>query len=180
MTAATDALVIRDASPADVPAITAIYGHHVRHGLASFEETPPDEDEIARRFADVAAKGYPYLVAAPGAGGAVLGYAYASAYRPRPAYRWTVENSVYLAPASARRGIGAALLAALIARCEAKGFRQMVAVIGDSANDASIGLHERLGFVRAGLIRSVGYKHGRWVDSVLMQRALGAGDSTHP
>jgi phosphinothricin acetyltransferase len=170
---------IRDAVPADVPAIAAIYGHHVLHGLASFEETAPDVAEMARRFADVTGKGYPYIVAVA-EDGAIAGYAYVSAYRPRPAYRWTVENSVYLAPERARRGIGAALLAELIRRCEAKGYRQMVAVIGDSANDASIGLHERLGFHRAGLIRSVGYKHGRWVDSVLMQRALGAGDTTHP
>jgi len=181
MSEAPVAAVIRDACPDDVPAIARIYGHHVLHGLASFEETAPSDEEIGRRFAEIAAKGYPYIVACePGSPGQVVGYAYASAYRPRPAYRWTVENSVYLAPERAGQGIGAALLATLIARCEAKGYRQMVAVIGDSANAASIGLHERLGFHRAGLIASVGFKHGRWVDSVLMQRALGAGDTINP
>ena len=172
------AILIRDAGPDDIPAIARIYGHHVLHGLASFEEIAPPDEEMARRHGEIVGKGYPYIVAVEA--GAIVGYAYASAYRPRPAYRWTVENSVYLAPDQAGRGIGAALLAALIARCEAKGYRQMVAVIGDSANAASIGLHERLGFHRAGLIASVGFKHGRWVDSVLMQRALGAGDTTNP
>ncbi|MCC7276565.1 MAG: N-acetyltransferase [Alphaproteobacteria bacterium] len=173
------AVTIRDARPEDIPAIAAIYGHHVLTGLASFEETAPSVEEMARRHAEITGKGYPYIVAEESAG-TVVGYAYAGPYRPRPAYRHSVENSVYLAPGRQRSGIGSALLGALIARCEAKGYRQMVAVIGDSANAASIGLHARHGFTRVGTLRSIGYKHGRWVDSVLMQRALGAGDTTRP
>lgn len=169
---------IRDAVSADLPAIAAIYGHHVRHGLASFEEEAPTVEEMARRHAEIVARGYPYIVAE--CDGAVAGYAYAGPYRTRPAYRHSVENSVYLAPDRQRQGIGARLLAELIRRCEAAGFRQMVAIIGDSANAASIALHARLGFRRAGLLTAIGYKHGRWVDSVLMQRALGPGDTTDP
>jgi L-amino acid N-acyltransferase YncA len=161
-----------------VPAITAIYGHWVRHGLASFELDPPEEAEMARRRAAILAAGYPYLVAE--AEGRLLGYACASAYRPRPAYRFAVEDSVYVAPGAGRAGTGRALLEALIARCTARGFRLMVAVIGDSANAASIGLHERAGFTRAGLLPAIGWKHGRWVDSVLMTRPLGAGATTPP
>ena len=170
--------IVRDAVAADLPAIARIYGHHVRHGLASFEEQAPSEEEMARRHAEIAGRGFPYLVAT--VGGAVAGYAYAGPYRPRPAYRHSVENSVYLDPARQRGGIGTLLLAELIRRCEAAGFRQMVAVIGDSGNAASIGLHARLGFRHAGLLTAIGYKHGRWVDSVLMQRALGPGDTTDP
>lgn len=169
---------IRDAVAADIPAIAAIYGHHVRHGLASFEEEPPPAEEMARRHAETTGRGYPYLVAE--ADGAVAGYAYAGPYRTRPAYRHSVENSVYLAPGRERAGIGSRLLAELIRRCEAAGFRQMVAVIGDSANASSIGLHARHGFRHAGVLTAIGYKHGRWVDSVLMQRALGPGDTTNP
>jgi len=169
---------IRDSRPEDVPAITAIYGHWVRHGLASFELDPPEEAEMARRRAAILAAGYPYLVAE--AEGRLLGYACASAYRPRPAYRFAVEDSVYVAPGAGRAGTGRALLEALIARCTARGFRLMVAVIGDSANAASIGLHERAGFTRAGLLPAIGWKHGRWVDSVLMTRPLGAGATTPP
>ena len=169
---------IRDSRPDDVPAIAAIYGHWVIHGLASFELDPPDAAEIGRRRDAVLAGGYPHLVAERD--GTVLGYAYASAYRPRPAYRFAVENSVYVAPGAGRSGTGQALLEALIDRCTAHGFRLMVAVIGDSANAASIGLHARAGFARAGLIPAVGWKHGRWVDSVLMTRPLGAGASTPP
>lgn len=169
---------IRDAVAADIAAIAAIYGHHVRHGLASFEEEPPPAGEMARRHAETTGRGYPYLVAE--ADGQVAGYAYAGPYRTRPAYRHSVENSVYLAPGRERAGIGSRLLAELIRRCEAAGFRQMVAVIGDSANAASIGLHARHGFRHAGVLTAIGYKHGRWVDSVLMQRALGPGDTTHP
>lgn len=171
-------LLIRDGRDDDIPAITAIYGHWVTHGLASFELEAPDAAEMARRRAAVLAGGYPYLVAE--GEGRVIGYAYASAYRPRPAYRFAVENSVYVAPGLTRGGTGAALLDALIGACTARGFRLMVAVIGDSANAASIGLHERAGFARAGLLPAIGWKHGRWVDSVLMTRALGEGSTTPP
>ncbi len=182
-------LYIRDAESADLPAIRDIYGHHVLHGLASFEETAPDLAEITRRFESLKADGRPYIAAVDAsgsverAGGSVeriVGYGYLSAYRPRPAYRYTVENSLYVAPDRARQGIGAALLQELIARGEALGHRQMMAVIGDSAHDASILLHERHGFRRVGTIASVGFKFDRWVDSVLLQRALGEGDSTLP
>lgn len=174
----TTDLLIRDSRDDDVPAIAAIYGHWVTHGLASFELAPPDAAEIARRRDAILAAGYPYLIAERN--GQVAGYAYASAYRPRPAYRFAVENSVYVAPGGTRGGTGAALLDALIAACTVRGFRLMVAVIGDSANQASIGLHERAGFSRAGLLPAIGWKHGRWVDSVLMTRALGAGAATPP
>ncbi|MBR0660558.1 GNAT family N-acetyltransferase [Neoroseomonas oryzicola] len=169
---------IRASREDDLPALTAIYGHWVTHGLASFELEPPDLAEMARRRAAVLAGGYPHLVAERD--GVIVGYTYASAYRPRPAYRFAVENSVYVAPGGTRGGTGRALLDALIADCTGRGFRLMVAVIGDSANYASIGLHERAGFARAGLLPAVGWKHGRWVDSVLMTRALGAGATTPP
>lgn len=169
---------VRDSRDEDLPAITAIYGHHVRHGLASFEEEAPSLEGMAKRRAGSLAAGYPYIVAE--AEGRVLGYAYVSAYRPRPAYRFSVENSIYIDPDARRGGIGSALLPALIARCTAAGYRQMIAVIGDSANAASIGLHAKFGFREIGTIRSVGFKHGRWVDSVLMQRELGDGDSRLP
>jgi phosphinothricin acetyltransferase len=169
---------VRDSRDEDLPAITAIYGHHVRHGLASFEEEAPPLAEMAKRRAGYLSAGYPYIVAE--AEGRLLGYAYASAYRPRPAYRFSVENSIYIDPDARRGGIGSALLPVLIERCTAAGFRQMIAVIGDSANTASIGLHAKFGFREVGTIRSVGFKHGRWVDSVLMQRGLGEGDGTTP
>jgi phosphinothricin acetyltransferase len=169
---------IRPATGEDLAAVTAIYARHVRDGTASFELEPPSEEEMRRRHAELRARGYPYLVAE--AGGEVLGYAYAGPYRPRLAYRDTVENSVYLRPDAAGRGLGTRLLDALIAACAACGFRQMVAVVGDSANLASIRLHERLGFRSVGVLRSVGYKHGRWLDTVLLQRALGAGDAAPP
>ncbi|SHI38465.1 phosphinothricin acetyltransferase [Roseomonas rosea] len=170
---------IRDSRPEDVPAITRIYAHWVEHGRASFELTPPGEAEMAGRRDAVLAGGYPHLVAVD-EDGALLGYAYASAYRPRPAYRHTVENSVYVAPGGTQSGIGRALLEALIARCEAADFRLMVAVIGDSANAPSIRLHEKLGFRHAGVIPSIGFKHERWLDTVLMTRPLGPGDTTPP
>ena len=170
---------LRDSRDADIPAIAAIYGHWVTHGLASFELAPPGPEEMARRRRAVLDAGYPYLVAEDAAG-RLLGYAYASAYRPRPAYRFAVENSVYVAPDAGRGGVGSALLAALIDRCTEAGFRLMVAEIGDSGNAPSIGLHERAGFARAGLIPAVGWKHGRWVDSVLMTRPLGEGAATPP
>ena len=170
---------IRDSRDEDVPAIAALYGHWVAHGLASFELAPPGAEEMARRRHAVLAAGYPYIVA-QGPDGRVLGYAYASAYRPRPAYRFAVENSVYVAPDAGRGGVGTALLSALIERCTAGGFRLMVAVIGDSGNAPSIGLHARAGFRHAGLVPAVGWKHGRWVDSVLMTRPLGEGASAPP
>jgi phosphinothricin acetyltransferase len=171
--------MIRDSRSEDIPAIARIYAHWVEHGRASFELTPPDETEMASRREAVLAGGYPHLVAVDEAG-TVLGYAYASAYRPRPAYRHTVENSVYVAPSGTRGGVGKALLAALIERCEAAEFRLMVAVIGDSANTPSIRLHEALGFRHAGVIPSIGWKHERWLDTVLMVRPLGPGDTTPP
>jgi phosphinothricin acetyltransferase len=170
--------LLRPSRDDDIPAITAIYGHWVLQGLASFELDPPDAAEMTRRRAAILAGGYPCLVAERA--GQVLGYAYASAYRPRPAYRFAVEDSIYVAPGAGRGGLGAALLDALVAACTARGFRQMVAVIGDSANAASIRLHARAGFVHAGLLPAIGWKHGRWVDSVLMTRALGPGADTPP
>jgi L-amino acid N-acyltransferase YncA len=170
---------VRDSGEADIDAIARIYGHWVRHGLASFELTPPDADEIRRRRTAVIAAGYPHIVAAD-EHGTVLGYGYAGPYRARPAYRFACEDSVYVAPDAARRGIGRSLLEALIARCEALGLRLMVAIIGDSGNEPSIGLHQALGFVRAGILPAIGWKHGRWVDTVLMVRTLGAGASVPP
>lgn len=173
------AVLVRDSMDADVAAIAAIYGHWVLHGLASFELEPPPVAEIGVRRASVLAAGFPYLVAT-GADGGVLGYAYANWYRTRPAYRFSCENSVYVAPSAVGLGVGRALLPALVARCESGGFRQMVAVIGDSGNAASIGLHAACGFQRVGLLPAVGWKFGRWVDSVLMVRTLGDGDHTAP
>ena len=170
---------VRDAADADLPAIQFIYAHHVLHGLASFEEVPPGVDELRTRLATVRAAGLPYLVAE--VDGAVAGYAYATLYRPRSAYRHTVEDSVYVAQGMAGRGIGAALLSALITRCEAGPWRQMMATIGQGdGNRGSIALHTRMGFTRIGALRSVGFKHGQWLDTVLMQRPLGVGDGTLP
>ncbi|MCW5733034.1 MAG: N-acetyltransferase [Enhydrobacter sp.] len=163
-------VTVRTSAEADMPAIQAIYAHHVLHGLASFEEEPPTVDEIGARRATVVRLGLPYLVAE--LGGDVVGYSYASPYRPRPAYRFTVENSVYVRDGLAGCGIGKALLVELIARCEAGPWRQMLAVIGDRDNRASIGLHQSCGFRTIGVLEAVGHKHGRWVDSVLMQRRL--------
>jgi L-amino acid N-acyltransferase YncA len=171
-------LEIRAATGADIPAITAIYDHAVRHGTASFELEPPDTAEMARRRQALVEAGYPYVVAE--ADGTVAGYAYAGPYRPRPAYRWSVEDSVYVAPAMQRRGIGAALLGRLIAEAEQRGYRQMIAVIGDSAQIPSIELHRAAGFRPIGTIEHVGFKHGRWLDTVLMQRALGPGAAAPP
>ncbi len=193
MTVSPDSVTIRPATDADMDAVAAIYAHHVLHGRASFETEPPGAAEMRRRRADVVSKGLPYLVAeqvkpaqagAQGASaepaGAVLGYAYAGTYRPRPAYANTVENSVYLRPDAVGRGIGRRLLSALVSACEQCGLRQMVAVVGDSANEASIRLHEKLGFRRVGVLRDVGYKQGVWLDSVLLQRSLGPGSATPP
>lgn len=172
------ALIVRPATAADLPAITAIYRHHVLHGLASFEVEPPDAAEMARRFDAIRALGLPYFVAENA--GRVAGYAYAAVYRMRPAYRYTVEDSVYVDHDSAGRGIGSTLMPALIDGCAAAGRRQIIAVIGDSANHASIKLHEKFGFQRVGLLPAVGYKFGRWVDSVLMQREVGGGQRSSP
>ncbi len=171
-------MLIRDSRDDDITAITAIYGHWVTHGLASFEYEAPPPAEMAQRRAAVLGAGYPYIVAEQR--GRIIGYAYASSYRTRPAYRFAVENSVYVAPDAARGGAGRALLTALITRCEVAGFRLMVAVIGDSANAPSIGLHEACGFAHAGLLPGIGWKHGRWVDSVLMTRPLGVGAAAAP
>ncbi len=167
---------IRPATEADLPAITDIYQHAVLHGTATFELIPPDVAEMTRRFKSLMDGGYPYLVAA--LEGGVIGYAYAGPYRPRPAYRFTVENSVYLQPAIHRRGIGLQLLQRLITECEARGYRQIIAVIGDSANAGSIGVHARCGFAMIGTHPNVGFKFGRWLDTVMMQRAIGEGAST--
>jgi phosphinothricin acetyltransferase len=169
---------VRAAEFADVPEITAIYGDSVTNGTASFELTPPDSEEMARRFAALGAAGYPWFAAV--SGGGLVGYAYASPYRPRPGYGNTVEDSVYVAPKAQGRGVGRALLTALIDRCAVEGFRQMIAVIGDSGNAASIRLHDSLGFTLTGTFTAVGWKHGRWLDSVLMQRPLGPGAGTPP
>ena len=171
-------LEIRPTAPADLPSITEIYEHAVRFETATFELIPPDLAEMTRRFDTLREGGFPYLVAA--LEGRVVGYAYAGAYRPRPAYRFTVENSVYLQPAIQRRGIGLQLLQRLIAECEARGYRQMIAVIGDSANAASVGVHSRCGFQMIGTHPNVGFKFGRWLDTVMMQRALGEGATTTP
>ncbi len=173
-------VIIRDGRADDIPVITTIYADAVRHGTASWELEPPSPGEMLRRFEALVADGYPYLVAIRGED--ILGYAYAGAYRPRPAYRSTVEDSIYLARQAQRMGLGRALLAALIAACEARGFRQMIAVIGDGngASTASRRLHEQAGFRLIGIAQAVGHKHGRWLDQMLMQKDLGEGDRTPP
>ena len=171
-------LEIRPTTVADLPSVTEIYAHEVREGTATFELVPPDLAEMTRRFQALMDGGFPYLVAE--LDGSVAGYAYASSYRPRPAYRFTVENSVYLRPATHRRGIGRQLLERLIAECERRGFRQMIAVIGDSTNAATIGVHARCGFQMIGTHPGVGLKFGRWLDTVMMQRELGDGAKTVP
>ena len=170
--------ILRTSTEADVPAITAIYAHYVQTTPFSFEATPPDAAEMARRRADVLARNLPYLVVE--IDGSVAGYAYATLYRPRTAYRFTVEDSVYIHRDHPRKGIGRQLVLAIIAACEELGYRQMIAVIGDSANTPSIGLHQACGFKLAGVLQSVGFKFDRWIDSVLMQRPLGAADTTIP
>ena len=170
--------VIRPSREADMAAVHRIYAHHVMHGFGSFEEEPPDLAELMRRRAEYLSRRLPYLVAE--LDGRIVGYAYAGPYRTRSAYRFTVEDSVYVAPDAMGRGVGSRLLAEVIARAEAAGMRQMIAVIGDSANLGSIRLHERLGFTRAGVFVAVGWKGERWLDSVLMQRALGPGDRAAP
>jgi L-amino acid N-acyltransferase YncA len=172
------AVHVRNANDPDMAAVQAIYAHNVLHGLATFEEVPPGVDELRSRRASVLGLGLPYLVAE--IDGRVAGYAYATHYRPRAAYRHTIEDSVYVADGLGGQGIGSALLGELIARCEAGPWRQMLAVIGDSCNVASIALHRRLGFQPVGTLRCVGFKLGQWVDTVLMQRTLGAGNATPP
>jgi L-amino acid N-acyltransferase YncA len=169
---------IRPAVPGDAAALAAIYGHHVRHGFGTFEAVEPSEQEMVARLAAVTRRALPYLVAE--IEGAVAGFAYASAFRTRAAYRYTVEDSIYIAADQMGRGVGKALLTALIAACEPMGFRQMVAMIGDSANAGSIGVHRSCGFTHQGVMRSVGQKAGRWVDVVIMQRPLNGGDADAP
>jgi L-amino acid N-acyltransferase YncA len=171
-------VAIRPATFADIPAITRIYAHAVEHGTATFELTPPHEAEMRQRMQAILDGGFPYIVAE--IDGAVAGYAYASFYRMRPAYRFTVENSVYVAADIHRRGIGKTLLLSLIEACTARGFRQMIAVIGDSNQAASIGVHRACGFTDAGNLRAIGWKFGRWLDTPLMQLALGPGALTPP
>jgi phosphinothricin acetyltransferase len=171
-------LLIRPSSAADLPAITAIYAWNVLHGTGTFELEAPDQAEMSRRRDDVLSKGLPWLVAERG--GVVLGFAYANHFRPRRAYRFCLEDSIYLADEARGQGLGTLLLAELVARCEAAGARQMLAVIGDSANAGSIGVHRALGFEHTGILRAAGWKFGRWLDVVLMQKPLGPGDQTPP
>jgi len=171
-------LLIRPSTAGDVPAIAAIYGWNVLNGTGTFELDAPDEADMARRRDDVLSKGLPWLVAERG--GEVLGYAYANHFRPRRAYRFCLEDSIYLAPSAQGQGVGKLLLAELMAQCEARGARQMLAVIGDSANSGSIGVHRALGFEQTGLIKSAGWKFDRWLDVVMMQRSLGLGDGSAP
>lgn len=171
-------LLIRPSTAADLSAITSVYAHHVAEGTGTFELEAPDLAEMGRRHADVCSKGLPWLVAERH--GEVCGYAYANHFRPRRAYRFCVEDSIYIAPEAAGQGLGRLLLAELMAQCEARGCRQMLAVIGDSANAGSIGVHRSLGFEHTGVLKSAGWKFGRWLDVVLMQRALGLGDTASP
>jgi phosphinothricin acetyltransferase len=171
-------MIVRDAAPADLEPMRAIYGWHVLNGLGTFEEVPPDAQDFAGRFAAVAARSLPWLIAE--ADGRVVGYAYAAPFRTREAYRFSVEDSIYVDPGHTGRGAGRALLSALIERCAAMGLRSMFAVIGDSANTGSIGVHSALGFEPSGVMRSAGFKFGRWVDVVIMRRDLGEGDATPP
>ncbi len=171
-------MIIRASTEDDLGAIAAIYGHEVLNGLATFEEEPPQPEELGLRRRVILDLGLPYIVAEKD--GDVAGYAYASGFRPRPAYRNSIENSVYVAPGHRGEGVGHALLSALIERCEQGPWRQMIAVIGDTGNAGSIRLHASLGFRKVGVVQSVGFKHGRWVDTVIMQRELGEGDRTLP
>lgn len=169
---------VRDATPADVPAIAALYATEVRDHVNTYEYDVPGEAEMAQRMRAVLDAGYPYLVAE--LDGRFAGYAYASGYRARAGYRKTVENSVYVAPGLQGRGVGAALMQALIDACEARGYRQMIAVIGEPTNTASIRLHEKFGFTLVGIFRGIAWKHDRWLDTVQMQRTLGAGTTAPP
>ena len=169
---------IRPSRDEDVAAITAIYGHHVLNGTGTFETEPPSATDMAARRADVLAKGLPYLVTE--ADGQVVGFAYCNWFKPRPAYRFSAEDSIYVAAGTHRKGLGRALLAELCLQAERAGVRKMLAVIGDSANAGSIGVHSALGFTNAGVLKSCGWKFERWLDVVLMEKVLGAGDTTAP
>ena len=170
--------IIRPSSDADVPAITAIYAHHVLHGTGTFEIDPPTEADMAQRRADVLAKALPWLVAVED--DRVLGFAYCNWFKPRPAYRFSAEDSIYMAPEATGKGLGRALLAELAAQAERAGVRKLIAVIGDSANTGSVGVHRSLGFSHVGVLQSCGWKFGQWRDVVLMDKALGFGDTTSP
>ncbi|WP_331372564.1 GNAT family N-acetyltransferase [Sinorhizobium chiapasense] len=172
-------VTLRDAVAADLPAITEIYRESVLNGVATYEVTPPSEAEMALRFSTITGSGYPYIVAQEDYGRAIVGYAYASAFRTRTAYRFLVEDSIYLAPEARGKGVGRALLAELVKRCTALGFRQMVAVIG-GAHPSSIALHRALGFEHQGFMKATGFKHGRWLDTAIMQLALGDGAASDP
>jgi phosphinothricin acetyltransferase len=169
-------IAIRPASDADLPAITAIYAHHVLHGTGTFETDPPSLADMTQRHTDVLTRGLPYLVAEEA--GQVLGFAYCNWFKPRPAYRFSAEDSIYVAPGTSGRGIGRMLLQALAAQAEQAGVRKLIAVIGDSANAGSIGVHSTCGFTHVGVLKSCGWKFNRWLDVVLMEKVLGAGDST--
>lgn len=171
-------VIVRPSTPLDAPALAAIYGHHVLHGFGTFEEVPPLAEEMAARRQAVVERGLPYLVAEEA--GQVLGFAYAGPFRPRAAYRYTVEDSVYVAPDAVGRGVGKAVLSEVVKACEAFGIRQVVAVIGDTGNAGSIGLHAALGFEHAGVGKGFGYKQGRWVDIVWMRKSLNGGDTSTP
>ena len=170
--------LIRPSTDADLPAITAIYRHHVLHGTGTFETTPPTEQEMAGRRADVLAKGLPWLVTE--GGGQVLGYAYCQWFKPRPAYRFSAEDSIYLHPEACGKGLGRQLLSTLVEEAEAVGVRKLIAVIGDSANAGSIAVHRTLGYTPVGTIANCGWKFDRWLDIVLMEKVIGAGSSTAP
>lgn len=170
--------LIRPSREDDLPAITAIYAHHVLHGTGTFETEPPSVADMGTRRADVLSKGLPYLVAEEA--GTVVGFAYGNWFKPRPAYRYSVEDSIYLAPDAGGKGVGRALLSELLARCESAGIRKIMAIIGDSANAGSVGLHRALGFTQVGIVASCGWKFGAWRDIVIMQKTLGAGDTLPP
>lgn len=170
--------LLRASTDADVPAIAALYGHHVLHGTGTFETTPPTEADMAARRADVLARGLPYLVAEEG--GRVLGFAYCQWFKPRPAYRFSAEDSIYLHPEAAGKGLGKLLLTELSRQAEAAGLRKLIAVIGDSGNAGSIGVHKACGFTPVGVVRSCGWKFGRWLDIVMMEKTLGDGNLTPP
>ena len=171
-------LLIRPSSEQDIPAIAAIYSHHVLHGTGTFENEPPSDADIAGRRADALSRGLPYLVAVQD--GKIAGFAYANWFKPRPAYRYSVEDSIYLAPGLQRKGLGRALLAELLARCEAAGIRKVMAIIGDSANAGSVGVHLAVGFMRVGVVEDCGWEFGAWRDIVIMQKNLGSGATQPP
>jgi phosphinothricin acetyltransferase len=169
---------IRPSQPEDIPAITAIYAHHVLHGTGTFEVDPPTQDDMTNRRADVLSKGLPYLVATEG--DKLLGFAYCNWFKPRPAYRFSAEDSIYMAPDAQARGLGRALLAELMAQAELAGVRKLIAVIGDSANVGSVAVHRSVGFSHVGTLKSCGWKFDRWLDVVMMDKSLGLGDNNPP